>query len=104
MTVQIVQLTSQYVVNETMVIGNGDVDKCTNANSAVNSCKEGIASANTCEFLSPSLAEAQKPPGQQQNGSACTGSDICCVQIARPETSGKGITFGECLSEDQCIV
>jgi len=43
--------------------GNGDVDKCTNANSAVNSCKEGIASANTCEFLSPSLAEAQKPPG-----------------------------------------
>lgn len=81
--------------------GNGDVDKCTNANSAVNSCKEGIASANTCEFLPPSLAEALKPPDQQQNGSACTGSNICCVQIARPETSGKGITFGECLSEDQ---
>ena len=83
-------------------VGNGDVDKCTNANSAVNSCKEGVASANTCAFLPPTLEEAEKPPGRQQNGSACTGSDICCVQIARPETSGKGITFGQCLSIDDC--
>lgn len=80
--------------------GNGDVDKCTNANSAVNSCKEGVASGNTCGLLPASASDATGPPGRVENGEACTGSNICCVQIA--ETSGKGITFGQCLSIDDC--
>ena len=76
--------------------GNGDHDKCTTS-GGVSSCKKGIASPNTCEQLPNSAANATPPKGP--NGNACTGSDICCVQI----TSGnKGNTFGTCVSVETC--